>query len=80
MTGERGRAPGDSSQRARRRRLARHPDPYIRAVTRLAEQGRDVCDCPCHWYRDVEERLPCCPNRGMQWVDSADEYAPWGEQ
>jgi hypothetical protein len=66
-----GREPG-------RRRAARHPDPYIRAVTRLAEQGRDdVCDCPCHWYRDVQERLPCCPNRGMRWA--GDGYVPWAE-
>ena len=61
---------------ARRRRLARHPDRYVRATSRFAQRGLDVCDCPCHWWRDVTEgQAGCCPNRGLRWA--GDGFVPW---
>jgi hypothetical protein len=68
---------GDAYARARRRRLDRHPDRYIRAVSRYAERGLTVCDCPCHWHRDVREVVPCCPNRGLRWA--GDGFVPWSD-
>jgi hypothetical protein len=68
---------GDAYTRARRRRLDRHPDRYVRATTRFAERGLDVCDCPCHWWPDVKEAVPCCPNRGMRWA--GDGFVPWSD-
>ena len=82
MTGPQARAAAngqasDAYLRARRRRLDRHPDPYVRAVARLAERGLDICDCPCHWHRDVREAVPCCPNRGLRWA--GDGFVPWAD-
>jgi hypothetical protein len=65
---------GDAYLRARRR-LDRHPDPYVRAVSRFAERGLDVCDCPCHWHPDAREAVPRCPNRGLRWA--GDGFVPW---
>jgi hypothetical protein len=50
-------------QRARQRRLDRHPDRYVRATSRFAQRGLDVCDCPCHWWPDAREAVACCANR-----------------
>ena len=74
----RGTAPGPGGDRvtARRRRLDRHPDPYVRATARLAERGLDVCDCPCHWWPDVQEAAGgCCGNRGLRWA--GDGFVAW---
>ena len=66
----------DGYRRARARRQARHPDRYVRATSRFAERGLDVCDCPCHWWPDVAEgRAGCCPNRGLRWA--GDGFVPW---
>ena len=68
----------EAYRRARRRRLERHPDPYVRATSRFAERGLNVCDCPCHWWRDVTEgRAGCCPNRGLRWA--GDGFVPWSD-
>jgi hypothetical protein len=65
----------DAYLRARRRRLDRHPDPYVRATSRFAERGLDICDCPCHWHCAIKEAVACCPNRGLRWA--GDGYVPW---
>jgi hypothetical protein len=62
---------------ARRRRFGRHPDPFVRAVSRFAERGLDVCDCPCHWWPDAKEAVACCPNRGLRWA--GDGFVPWND-
>jgi hypothetical protein len=69
--------PGAAYLRARRRRLDRHPDRYVRATNRYAERGLDVCDCPCHWWPDVKEAAACCPSRGLRWA--GDGFVPWND-
>jgi hypothetical protein len=70
------RKPNDAYARARRRQLDRSPDRFVRATNRYAERGLAVCDCPCHWWPDVHERMPCCRNRGLRWA--GDGFVPWG--
>ena len=65
----------DAYLAAKRRRLDRHPDRYVRATGRFAQRGLDVCDCPCHWWPAVKEAVPCCPNRGLRWA--GDGFVPW---
>jgi hypothetical protein len=81
VTGRRARAAANGQSdkyiAARHRRLARHPDPYVRATNRYAERGLDVCDCPCHWWPAVREAVACCPNRGLRWA--GDGFVPWSD-
>jgi len=67
---------GDAYLRARRR-LDRHPDPYVRATARFAQRGLDVCDCPCHWWPGAKEAVACCPSRGLRWA--GDGFVPWSD-
>jgi hypothetical protein len=67
----------DAYSRARRRRLDRHPDPYVRVTSRFAERGLDACDCPCHWWPGVKEAVACCPNRSLRWA--GDGFVPWND-
>ena len=66
---------GDAYARARQRRAERSPDKFFRAVSRYAERGLDICDCPCHWWPGIHEAISCCQNRGMRWA--GDGYVPW---
>jgi hypothetical protein len=68
---------GDKYLAARRRRLGRHPDRYVRATSRFAERGLAVCDCPCHWWPNVKEAVACCPNRGLRWA--GDGFVPFSD-
>jgi hypothetical protein len=61
----------DAYLAAKRRRL----DRYVRATSRFAQRGLDVCDCPCHWWPAVKEAVPCCPNTGLRWA--GDGFVPW---
>jgi hypothetical protein len=75
MTGTVPPDPRSAYARARDRRLSRNPGPYVRATSRFAERGLDVCDCPCHWWPDAREAVRCCPNRGLRWA--GDGFVPW---
>jgi hypothetical protein len=68
---------GSAYTRARARRLARSPDRYVRATSRFAERGLDVCDCPCHWWPGAREAVACCPNRGLRWA--GDGFVPFSD-
>jgi hypothetical protein len=64
---------------APKRRRERQPDPYLRAVDRYDKRGWTLpCDCCCHWWPDVDEAVPCCPNRGMRYIAAENAYVPWG--
>jgi hypothetical protein len=78
---QQGRAAGngasDAHLKARQRRLASHPDRYVRATARLADRGQDTCDCPCHWWPQVSEAVPCCPSRGLRWA--GEGFVPFSD-
>jgi hypothetical protein len=61
------------------KRRERQLDPFVRETTRLRARGRDTCDCPCHWWPDVEHS-PCCAMAGMRYIAGEDAYVPWPEQ